>query len=219
MVKRLEIGANCPLAQPETATELKFLSTESAHESVNSFLIALMGFSALVDVWSPRSTGPANPWGDGHYATFQGLLCDVELRIKPHIVVQSAVLNYIPFEIIFEQFAIVRPPEPNQPIRLGSIGPFIFGLSNMLIVSFFERHKDHLRIKYGSIDHWPAVWQFARMVRNAMSHGNTVTVTDGKSASWKGLTYSEAENGRTVINSDLFPADLIVLLRELEDAL
>ncbi len=52
MVKRLQIGGDRELVQPETATELKFVSTESAHEAVNSFLVALMGFSALVDVWS-----------------------------------------------------------------------------------------------------------------------------------------------------------------------
>lgn len=219
MIKRLKIGGDRELVQPETPTELKFVSTESAHEAVNSFLIALMGFSALVDVWSPHSTSPATPWEQGHYAELGGVLCDVTLRLVPDLVVYSAVLNGIPHEIKFEQYATVRETDSDDTVRLGALGPFLLGISTMLVVSYFEAHKQHLKDKYGPIASWPTVWQFARIVRNALSHGNKINITDDKTATWRGLTYSAVENGRTVINGDLFPADLIVMLRELENAL
>lgn len=218
MTLRLRIGGNRTILNGVEPSSLKFRHTDTAHETVFSFLVAIIGFGSLVDVYMARPEEGAKPWADDHYATFDGLLCDVTLRWKPQLVVHSAITNNMPHEICFEQHQ-VTPLPAGETVNLGALNHLIFGLSQMMIVSYVENHKDHLKTKYGPVATWPPVWQFARIVRNAMSHGNKVNITDGKAATWKGLTYSPAENGRPVVNADLFPADLIVMLRELEDAL
>jgi len=218
MTLRLRLGGERTVLNPANPITLKFLHTDAAHKAVYSFLVAVAGFASLVDVYKSKPDQGAKPWAHDHYAAFDGLLCDVTLRWKPHQVVYSAVNNAIPSEVRFEQYD-VEPISPNETVNLGALDHFIFGLSQMMIVTYFENHKGVLKAKYGPIVSWPAVWQFARIVRNAMSHGNQVNITDGKIGTWKGLTYSPSENGRDVVNADLFPGDLIVMLRELEDAL
>lgn len=218
MTLRLRIGGDRDILNPAGSTALKFLPTDTAYESVFSFLVAVVGFASLVEVYTSKPDEGAKPWADENYATFDGLLCNVTLRWKPRPVVYSAIMYSPPTEICFEKFE-VAPLPLGETVNLGLLEHFIFGLSQMMIVSYVENHKHHLNAKYGSIASWPMVWQFARIVRNAMSHGNKLNITDGKSAMWKGLTYSDTGNGRAVVNADLFPGDLIVLLRELEDAL
>jgi hypothetical protein len=198
---------------PDDPSTLKFTHTESAHEAVFSFLVAVAGFGSLVDVYKSKPEEGAKPWAYDHYALFESIQYDVTLKWKPNIVLHSAVNNGIPYEISFEQFD-VEARTAGETVNMGALNHFIFGLSQMMVVSYVENHKGHLNAKYGPVDSWPAVWQFARIVRNAMSHGNKVNITDGKTATWKGLTYSPSENGRTVVNADLLPGDLIVMLRE-----
>lgn len=218
MTLRLRIGGDRSILNPTNPSTLKFLRSDSAHKAVFSFLVAIAGFSSLADVYKAEPNEGAKPWPDDHYATFDGLICDVTLRWRPQLVVQSAITNVLPHEISFEQYE-VEPVPAGETVNLGALDHFIFGLSQMMIVSFVENHKAHLNNNYGPVESWPGVWQFARVVRNAMSHGNKVSITDGKTATWKGLTYSPADNGRAVVNADLLPGDLIVMLRELEDAL
>lgn len=214
---RLSIGGDREILNPDSPTPLSFFATESAHEAIFSFLIAVVGFASLVEVYKSDPAEGAKPWPEDHYATFEGRLCDVTLRWKPHLVTFSAVMNCMPYEISFEQYE-VAPDLTDDPVNLGALEHFIFGLCQMMLISYFEIHRPTVEARYGSINNWPAVWQFARMVRNAMSHGNKINITDGKSATWKGLTYSSADQGRPVINFDLLPGDLFLMLRELEDS-
>lgn len=218
MTLRLRIGGDREIVNPGDPSSLKFLATEGAHEAIFSFLIAVAGFSSLVDVYKSSSAEGPKPWPEDHYATFDGLLCDITLRWKPNLVIFAAVMNGIPNEIEFEEYQLAPKTAENE-VNLGALNHFFFGTSQMMIVSYYEKNRRHIEDRFGKIDNWPPVWQFARMVRNAVSHGNKVNIIDGKSATWKGLTYSPASQGRIVINSDLFPADLIIMLRELEDSL
>lgn len=218
MTLRLRIGGERTILDPDNPSTLRFLHTEASHEAVFSFLVAIAGFGSLVDVYKPGSEEGAKPWASDHYAAFDGLLCNVRLQWKPEHVLRAAVMNCFPAEIAFEQYD-VAPLPIGETVSLGTLDYFIVGLSQMMIVSYFENHRARVQKKYGHVASWPAVWQFARMVRNALSHGNKIHINDEKNATWKGLTYSPADNGRTVVNADLFPGDLIVMLREMEDAL
>jgi hypothetical protein len=79
-----------------------------------------------------------------------------------------------------------------------------------------------LERKFGTeVSGWPAVWNFGRVVRNAMSHGGKVHFTNSGASpvSWKGLTYSPADNGRQILHSDLWPGDIFDLIIEMDSHL
>lgn len=89
------------------------------------------------------------------------------------------------------------------------------------LVQFYEDFVPWLKLKLGN-DHtkFPPVWRFARVVRNAASHGQ-VHIKDQSfvPVSWANLTYGPAQDGRQVLGSDLWLGDIFLLMLEMDDAL
>lgn len=215
---RLQLGGEHDVLNPDNGAVLRFTHKDTALEPVFGYLTGLIGFASLVDIYKANKVESAKPWAADHYAAFDGKVCPVRLHWRPHHLVYAAINNGIPAMIEFEQFE-TSPMPADESLNLGALQHFMTGLSQSMIVPYYEDRKPVLKSKYGSPTKWPPVWQFAHTVRNAMSHGNKVNITNGKSTTWKGLTYTSASNGRKVVNEDLFPADLFILLRELEDTL
>jgi hypothetical protein len=68
---------------------------------------------------------------------------------------------------------------------------------------------------------WPPVWQFARIVRNAASHGGRVGTGNPAflPVTWHGLTYGPAQDGHKLFGADLALADILLLMLEMNDSL
>ena len=69
---------------------------------------------------------------------------------------------------------------------------------------------------------FPAVWQFARVIRNGLSHGGSrIPISDPAFApvTWHALTYGPSDDGRRFLGSDLSIADLVLLMLEMAEAL
>ncbi|MEJ7807671.1 MAG: hypothetical protein WKG03_17320 [Telluria sp.] len=91
-----------------------------------------------------------------------------------------------------------------------------------LATNYFERMRPTIEGIYGPQPaNWPPVWNFARVVRNAMSHGGAINFTNlgSPAVTWRGLTYSPAENGRNILHSDLWPGDIFDLIVEMDAAI
>ena len=69
-------------------------------------------------------------------------------------------------------------------------------------------------------ENWPPPLNFARVVRNAIAHG-AIKINDPKSApvSWRGLSYSHADNGKKIVGTDLKLGELLALMFDANDAL
>jgi hypothetical protein len=83
-------------------------------------------------------------------------------------------------------------------------------------VSYFENIRDDIEVKYGAVRGWPAELRFGRLLRNAFAHGGTIDIRDGATATWRGVTYSAAQNGRHVMYNDLSQGDLTILMLEMD---
>ncbi len=89
-------------------------------------------------------------------------------------------------------------------------------------VEFYENNVDWLKANVSSDYYkWPAPWDFARVVRNAVSHGGVLSIDNPKaqSVSWYGLSYGPAQNKRKIIGTDLSTADTLILMLEMSDTL
>ena len=73
---------------------------------------------------------------------------------------------------------------------------------------------------HGATNKWPMVLDFARVVRNAAAHGGRLKIenANARPVTWGPLTYSPADNGKTVIGTDLFFGDLVALMIQADDA-
>lgn len=201
-----------------TSGNLDFTASDRSFQLVTSYLMALKGFVSAVEIYSSGKQG-AKAWPEEDTIVLDALACDRRLTWRPHALIMAMVRNQFPSGISFEVEEIA--PASISSIQLGVLETFLYGLSQSLLTNLFEQERSRLESLHGRAPSgWPPVWNFARVVRNAMSHGGEVTIKDDKThVAWKKLTYSAAENGRRIVNVDIWPGDLFLLIRELEDVL
>lgn len=88
--------------------------------------------------------------------------------------------------------------------------------------NYFENQRIWLDSNIGSDPRrWPPIWDFARVVRNAASHGGTLNWLNDKAppVSWYHLTYSATDRGKLVVGGDLVLGDLLILMLEMDSEL
>jgi len=113
-------------------------------------------------------------------------------------------------------------PVEIDPVAILGLGPFekpLYALEQSMFVNYFERERIGIETQFGTnTDAWPSDWNFARVVRNSVAHKNAVFFNNPAASpvSWRGLVYCPADNGRRVMNGDLWAADLIYLMMDLD---
>jgi Cu/Ag efflux protein CusF len=122
-------------------------------------------------------------------------------------------------EIYLRRFHATAPP-PDAALEMGALTMLFQTFAQALATNYFERHKLQMQQAHSGTSQWPAVWNFARVVRNAMAHGGKISILnkDAKPVTWKGLTYSYADNGRDILRNDLWPGDFFDLIQEMDAA-
>ena len=160
-------------------------------------------------------------WNVGDYANFQSAQFDhLEVRLPLVGPLELAIADTIPNSIAI---AVCQSSDPALPVKLrGSQQAIYNSIITSVFVEFFENNVDWL---VGNVNSdrskWPPIWNFARIVRNAMSHGGTINIDSplAQPASWYSLTYGPAQNKRAIFGVDLVFADIFVLLLEMADEL
>jgi hypothetical protein len=115
---------------------------------------------------------------------------------------------------------------PTMPDHL----PFSRGLNSVLwfpstsiFVEFFERVKPWMQQNYPSQKLWPPTIYFARLIRNAVSHGGRLHITHdpGRDAEWHHLKFGRSDDGKQAIGPGGFlsPADMLLLMIDTGDEL
>jgi hypothetical protein len=120
-----------------------------------------------------------------------------------------------------------KPPPPLPPGRAQSTikghGGFALILMTPIYVDFFEKHRLWIRATFGGDPYaWPGLLNFARCLRNFISHTAGHVHFENKNAGpvrWRNLQYSPADEGRKVLAADIDIGDLILLMCELSDLL
>jgi len=145
-------------------------------------------------------------WSFRAYESFMAMVENratdiVEFTVYPPLetsIRDIANLHYIIQSVLFQQKII------------GS------GFSN-----YFENNRHKIESKYGSnTTSWPADWNFSRVIRNAYSHGGNINFSNPSAlpVSWKSITYSPSDNGKS-IHEDIFLPEILELLRDMQNHL
>jgi hypothetical protein len=215
VIKRLSLAHPTEDEAERQLPDLVIPRSAAIFEPIATFLMATVGFAALAEAYN-SSERLARPWAFDDHAVFDAQACELRLRIAPAQIVTRMVQNWWPESISFE---CTPMPALNDPPRLnlGSLDHFLFGLSQAMFTSFYENHRELIRKAHGAgTKSWPAGWAFGRVVRNALSHGGQLDIRGPTSVRWKKLAYTQADHGRRIVNVDLWPGDLFVLLIEME---
>ncbi|MBV8187173.1 MAG: hypothetical protein JO339_08035 [Alphaproteobacteria bacterium] len=91
------------------------------------------------------------------------------------------------------------------------------------ILVFYERYRPWLQGRFGrETKARPEFWRFCWAIRNAaVHHQGRINFTNSTAApvTWRGLTYSPADNGKQVFGTDLSVGDLMFLMLGMSDEL
>ncbi len=91
-----------------------------------------------------------------------------------------------------------------------------------VFLAYFERYNEWLDENLGTDAHvnWPMTLNFARVVRNAASHGK-INIRNPRAppVTWRGLAYAQADNGKQDFGEDLYTGDIIQLMLQTGDEL
>jgi len=119
----------------------------------------------------------------------------------------------------------LRNPASQRDIRdLLSIPGYFDTMVAALFVYHFEMCHFWLKANNKSdTTHWAMPLKFGRVVRNALAHGGQIEITPRQNqpvpapVTWCSLTYSMADNGKMILGTDIYGADLISLMIEVDD--
>lgn len=134
----------------------------------------------------------------------------------------EAGLNRMVAEFEIEIVEAFSAPGPASEY---SGNPVIDMMTNMtlpIFTSHYDACYQWLRAnKMTNTESWPMTVDFARLIRNAASHGGRVDQRNStyRTLQWKDLSYSAADHGRVILGREIFLGDLLSLMIELDDEL
>jgi len=191
-------------------------STSRFYKDFQSYLMALVGLAQMLEA---AGTGSAKPF-DRNQAIQLGCATDsASWYWCPETTAFAAARNFANLPLRIERISHASR-QTVGPLALGALGHLLEGFGQVLATNYFERNRPHIEQKFGTDPNssWPSAWNFARVVRNAMAHGGAITFLSQTSppVSWKGLSYSPANNGKNILHTDLWPGDLLDLIRDMD---
>lgn len=164
---------------------------------------------------------PSEEWLPGDWFFYQcKAYGPLEIRLPLVGPIENAKLgleaNYIKLTVV------PLTPRPDSSLSAPNVHAYVFKMIFPIFTEFYENHLGEIRSCYGdAAAKWPTIWQFARIVRNAMAHGSHIDITNPNAApvSWKGLSYGPAQNGRKIFGADIEVGDILMLMFLMSSAL
>ena len=88
-------------------------------------------------------------------------------------------------------------------------------------LTYYENIKSEIKSHHGNNpEHWPEILKFARMTRNSFGHGGILDIRNpNATASWRGLTLTQANNGEQMLYNHIASGDVVLLMLDVEDML
>jgi hypothetical protein len=187
---------------------------DKCFNDIANYLITMISLTLTTELYR---AGYASRYAPHHQVRLDAKQVGKGLIIYPHTLLDEVHANRWPTNLVMEEEPVLIPA--SVPLKLGIFERPLVALGQSMIVNYFERECPQIEARYNTDRaRWPADWNFARIIRNSAAHNNEVVFSNPKAApvTWHGLTYSPADNGRQVLHVDLWPADLIYLMTDLD---
>jgi hypothetical protein len=189
-------------------------SRDKCFDDIVNYLLTMIPLTLTAELYTQ---GFASRYAPNHQAGFDAKQVGKRLIIYPYTLLGEVFPSSWPTTLSMHEEPVQI--SASAPLNLGVFEKPLVALGQSMIVNYFEREHLQIVTKYHQNRiHWPADWNFAWAVRNSAAHNNEVYFRTPSAApvTWRGLTYAPADNGRKVLYVDLWPADLIYLLMDLD---
>lgn len=190
------------------------------HRFFDELVTVLCSLASLGIELEAYRLGTAPAYGPTDYITFEGTrVTNSELRFFPHKTLTTIIQNQWPTSIEIEDHPLTSPG-PAHPLWLTGIQGLHGSMIQFAFVHYFETVRVQVQKRYGNTQHWPPVWDFGRVVRNAFAHGGEVYFENPNASpvNWRTLIYSPANNGRQILYQDLTLVEVMYLLEDMDAA-
>jgi hypothetical protein len=195
--------------------------TDRLFEHVDQFIIqkALLSLGAL---WASKTLGRGFDPED--VATIDSFAFLLSLDIPLAGVIEGAFEE----RLASTRSLVIRPGTtantmPNSTPSTQGFNSVVWLPIVPIFVDFYERHRPWIEQTYSGLKSWPPTFYFARLVRNAVSHGGKLHFTHDprRSADWHHLKFVYSDDGKPIIGVGgiLSPADMFFLMLDTSDEL
>ena len=198
------------------------ISQESScfFDELISFVLMVSSLAPSIELQNDRKT---TKWLPTQYIVFEPgrAFRDFQIRVYPY-----EIINLISRNIWPNKFVIIKEPfvhiVHDQPVSISCIQKVHGTIIQSTFSQYYENVKSAIEEKFGKeVESWPTVWNFARLVRNAFSHGGRIKISNPKTPKiiWRELEYDYFSNGKSIMYSDLTAVELIFLMIEMDSHL
>lgn len=133
--------------------------------------------------------------------------------------VHGLIPTGIEIGILTDQTEIAKPL-PDAKLKTEGLHNVMGHVVSPIFLMFFERYNNWLTANHGDAVNWPPTLNFARVVRNACSHGEIHIRNPGAPpVTWRGMSIGPADNGSKLIGSQLKLGEILALMFDADDAL
>jgi hypothetical protein len=194
--------------------------SKSKHRFFDSLASFFAGVASVGVAFEVQVGHASRPYGSTDYITLEGMksVSGCEFRFFPKSLLDTLGANDWPQQLVVEEIQLAAQ-SPSYPVWLTGLIGIHGSLIASAFVTYFEDHRGAIEGKHGKDPYaWPSCWNFARVVRNALSHGGVVNFLNAAAppVSWRTLTYSPAQNGRQLLYKDVTAVELILLLEDMD---
>jgi hypothetical protein len=161
--------------------------------------------------------GYASRYAPNHQVRLDAKQVSKTLVIYPHTLLDEVHADRWPTKLFVEEAPVQIPA--SAKLNLGIFEIQFLAIERSMFINYFEHQRPQIEAKYSKqTTLWPRDWNFGRIVRNSFAHRDEVVMSNPKAdpVTWHGLTYSPTDNERKVLHVDLWPADLIYLMMDLD---
>ena len=139
------------------------------------------------------------------------------LILYPYVLLNDLFKKALwPEEIEIKEESRKKPP-PEAILQMGPLEiPLVHNLSSMF-GNYYENNIHSIRNKFGDFNNWPDSWKFGWAIRNACFHDGCIYIKNRNiEVRWMELSYNHNDNGRPIVNTDMWPADFIYLMMDMD---
>ncbi len=185
------------------------------HEPLWRIIIAN---AALCKAMEVAVAGRRRRWDEDAVMTYNSTQLGLQVVLPLGKVLEVAACGLLPGRIRLHVHAGVGASD--YPVTgFTSVSMFVIAPT---FNDFYEAHLPWVQKNLGTaVERWPAVLNFARVIRNAVSHRGCIHIPNenGTPGTWRSYRYSHADHGRFVVGPEFHVAEMLVLMADMHGEL
>ncbi len=185
-------------------------------DSLVYFIMSFVSVSLTLEVY----TGGGSPYRIKDRMVLQAKQLGKKIVVIPHSMLNDLFTKAVwPNEILIEEELCEKPPI-DAKLKMGFLETPSIHILTSMFGNYYESNIEYIVSKFGTLKNWPDCWKFGRVIRNACFHDGCIYINDKVTdVKWVDLSYNHKNNGHSIVNTDMWPADFIYLMMEMDEFL